>query len=54
MIREMPTQRDLEIMELGKEVLKKIKTKKEWKEFVRYMQVYFEESMNFEDYKKKP
>lgn len=36
------TKRDLKILKLGKQVLKIVKTKKEWKVFKRYMKVYFE------------
>lgn len=38
----MPTKRDLRILKLGKQVLKIVKTKKDWNEFKRYMKVYYQ------------
>lgn len=35
------TKRDMQIYKLGKQVLKVVKTKKEWSEFNRYMKVYY-------------
>lgn len=42
----MPTKRDLQILKLGKQVLKVVKTKKEWTAFKRYMKVYYEKYAN--------
>lgn len=35
------TQRDMDFLKLGQEARKKIKTRKEWLAFVRYMKVYY-------------
>lgn len=36
------TQKDKEILQLGKEVLKVVTTKKDWGNFKRYMQAYYQ------------
>jgi len=39
------TKRDLEILKLGKQVLKVVKNRREWRLFIKYMEVYFEEKL---------
>ncbi len=47
------TEKDRIFMKLGKEVREAIKTPKEWREFKKYCDVYYQRVKSFQEYNEK-